>query len=387
MSQHSDFFALSIDTEKSIAQIDREELSKQLPHFEGDALVNQQSSNRQDNHQLLKVLLEALELKHDKKIADEKVTTVSKKALLAFGLTCLAGLLCAFLDGIDGIASIIQLLPLSPIFSALVVASFVIISITVFVGFDVTESAKLLGIELDVRESSPFGVISEQKKMIYDINRYLEREIIDAKSDEELENLKSKLAQLVEINAALDNDIEAIDSYMENAPMVSLWRNFAAVSCALLYLNFGFFTGQAGILYLLGNVTMAVVMTQPLLACLVLGGAAVSAFGYAAFYWMVQRPGVENLICRVLYGVDLEALESAKSDMNNIHLSSSLECKQTSIENALANPKLKPEKTGGSAWQSSIGLFSHSRDENISEEKTNDPNYDASAASVIGSMS
>ena len=383
MSLESNFFSLLVDR-SSIAQDDMDERSTHLPRFEGDALVNQQSSKNQVNHPFLKTLLEALELKHDKKITDEKVTSVSKKALFAFGFTCLAGLLCAFLDGIDGIASIIQLLPLPAFFSALVVASFVIISITVFVGFDVTESAKLLGIELDLRETSPFGLISEQKKMVHDINRYLEIEMIDAKSDEELEVIKEKLAQLVEINSTLDNNIEAVERYMENDPMVSLWRNFAAVSCALLYLNFGFFTGQAGILYLLGNLAMAVVITQPLLACLVLGVAAVSAFGYAAFYWMVQRPGVENLICRVLYGVDLEALDTAKSDMNLAHLSRSLECKQTSVENALVNSK--SEKAGASVLPSIGGIFSPSCAVNTSDEKTNDASFESSSSSLMKRM-
>jgi hypothetical protein len=130
-----------------------------------------------------------------------------------------------------------------------------------------------------------------------------------------------------------------------------------------LYLNFGFFTGQAGILYLLGNITMAVAMTQPLIAATVIGVALLSAFGYAAFYWMVQRSGVENLVTKQVYGVDLEALENIQTDEYQSQLSTSLDCKQKSIEQKQQYLKLSFQE-GSDSFIDNLGLLAHDSAEN-----------------------
>jgi len=339
-----------------ISSIENEKNIKPIPLYNGYELVHQHSIENQNIYNQLKHFLDSLQCKYDDKNSDTKPNNKGQAWFFAFGLTCLAGFVCAFLDGIDGIASIVQLLPLSAIFSALVVSSFVFISITVFIGFDVTEAAKLLNIDINFRESSPFDYISTQKQMIHDINRYLEREIAEAVSKETLIATKANIENLIRINDSLDAKIKAVDLYMINDPLVFWWKNFAAVSCTLLYLNFGFFTGQAGLLYLLGNISMAVVMTQPWLAALVIGGACMSAFGYAAFYWLVQRPGVENLICKTLYGVDLETLELVQSDEKQSHLSSALESKQKLLSKLCDTTE--PENKSESVWQSHSCLFS-----------------------------
>lgn len=314
---------------QSPTQVNQALASQLLPSYVSKNTEQTFAENTLD-HEFVDELLSQLAQYYDKQDEELSKEGISKPLFILFGFTCMAGVLCALLDGIDGIASIVQLLPLPPILSGLIIATFALISITVFVGFDVSESAKSLGIQIDKTHETVLGRMAELKKKIKQANQYLEAAIIKADSDE-LPQLSKDLDKLIGLNHQLDIEIKAVDDFVANSSRANFWRKFAASACALLYLNFGFFTGQAGILYLLGNISFAAAMMNPITASLVIGGALLSAFGYTAFFYLVQCSSVENLITKHVYGIDIETLEATQSEEMTSELSTSLDLKQKQI--------------------------------------------------------
>lgn len=288
--------------------------------------------------------------------ADVQEETASSNAFF-FGLACLAGLVFAFADGLDGIVSILQLLPLSHGLFVFIVSFFALLSMTVFIGFDVAEASSNLGFSC----FEPNNVLSDiklEKERIEALMHIIEASSLKTKSVDELKSLGTLLTALMKCNRRLDLQITTLSSQKDSNHALLIAQWLSAILCCLLFLSFGFFTGQAGALFLLGDLTMKMAMSQTFTAVFTLACASISSVGCAAFYWMVQRPGVENLVSKLLCGFDSESLESLESPEKRSQLSSALKLKSAlTLEKGelyFENEKLKKNAQISRSPQNSI---------------------------------
>jgi hypothetical protein len=150
----------------------------------------------------------------------------------------------------------------------------------------------------------------------------------------------------------MDLQVKKASSFLNDDSKVRFYRFLAAFLCALLFLSFGFFTGQAGMLFLLGGITMEAAMSTTFTAALVLSASVITAIGCTCFYWLIQRPGVESLLCKVLYGVDSEKLEELGSEKYQQNLTDRLEVKKELLQQKIE--WITPKAQGAA---STLGLF------------------------------
>lgn len=247
-----------------------------------------------------------------------------------FLLACIAGLIFSFVDGLDGIVSILQWVPLSHFIFLSIVAFFSLLSVTVFLGFDVVEASNNLGFNFKSVKNK-LEMITAQKKAVADIILAVEQKLLTTSAVDELKELCDLLEATQSINKKLDEQIQSLSIQHNQLFYLNIAKKVAAVLCCILFLSFGFFTGQVGALFLLGDITMKLAMSHTFSAFLTMSCAAISSVGCAAFYWMVQRPGVENLVSKLLYGFDEEAFEELNNSAEQEKISNALDTKLSLI--------------------------------------------------------
>jgi hypothetical protein len=311
------------------------------------AIQNQQYIS-QSNHSLLLDLLSHF----GQQQAEVEEQNKDSATMIFFILTCISGLTYGFMDGLDGIVSIVQLLPISQTLAIFLIASFTSLSMLVIMGFDIPESAKVLGLTQDKDPQKPFDLLYAQKILVEQISELMDKQIIKTNKHHELETLASLMDKIIVINTEMDLQVKKASSFLNDDSRVRFYRFIAAFLCALLFLSFGFFTGQAGMLFLLGGITMEAAMSTTFTAALVLSASVITAIGCTCFYWLIQRPGVESLLCKMLYGVDSEKLEELESDKYQQNLTNRLEAKKE-----LLQQKIEWIGANEQGTVSTLGLF------------------------------
>lgn len=237
-----------------------------------------------------------------KVLFDNKTLAVMLLSALGF-----VGIVNNSLKGFNGIVSILRLFTLNPLALYPAGVFFALISATIFFSFDLNQSAKFFGIPF-FEHSDVMQNLMEQERLLKSITRSLDKDLIQIKTRAQRERtrtlihvIQSQLNQLYHYKKQLKKQSEA--TYIK-----VIEKLFAAV-CGLLFLFNGYFTGQAGAMFLLGASSIAAGMATPLGAFVMISLGIIASIGAFAFYAIVQRRGVESLV-RSLMGFNKEQVKS-----------------------------------------------------------------------------
>lgn len=339
MTQKS--FALSSKTLKQLNELNhlrvnlRLEADNSLSYVAYKAwLLRQKKDNLSKKEQFLYSQLEASLLKD--LMTNVVVNTSSEQRKqrpswlkrYMFGLACIGGIIFAICDGIDSSLSFLTLFTNATLVLLIPTAIISIVSMVVFVGFDIHEASKNLGLSFF---DTPGYVdkLQKQQKHIKALLSEFDRLLIKAKDNKALSELK----QLLDIiGLAKDNLIAAKEGLVqaETSRGLQIAKEISNHLCALFYFGTGFFIGQGCALQFLGGVSMTAAMATPLGAALFIGLSTLCAIVFTAFYYIIQGPGVKNLIGK-MFGFDGEKIEALCDEDDEHDLENNFNNKQALV--------------------------------------------------------
>ena len=237
-----------------------------------------------------------------------------------------AGSFLAITEGIDGMASMLSLLPsFSPIWLVIGGGLFSVLSLSVFYGFDMISISENLGIESNKTPDLLDQYILQIEKMEQITNYWLlhAHEIDEQSLLVEIDGIRDAFEErLTSLRQAGSN----YESALQNMGLYCFKKVFSTLT-ALFYFSGGFFGGQslAMTLLSLGGVTATALSPPVLLTSVFLGVAAMSIF------WFFERPGVENLVGQWV-GLDQDKIEQLSSETTINHIESQLNLLKAKIE-------------------------------------------------------
>lgn len=238
---------------------------------------------------------------------DKPKTPWYKKAL--FGLLLISGISVAVCEGYDAVGSILGMFSAVPAIVIMATGlAFSVLSVSVFLGFDLLETAKNLDVPLN-QARALLDVYLEQAAMIKTIRKTISENLLLHKyKDDDLAALQELSKLLKNQHKKLTEAGEQYQTSLDN-PFLRGLKFMTAGATGLLYFGGGFFSGQAMAIAVAGFFIASVSPTcWPVIAVGV-------AIGLASFcgYWFVQRPGVENLVGRC-FGLDHEKIETLQPE-------------------------------------------------------------------------
>lgn len=258
---------------------------------------------------------------------DSEKKSVTWFAWVKFLALAVAGTLFFGCEGFDGITAILGItaLPTLVIFIAGIIFS--VLSIMVFFAFDLLEISKNLGISV---KNAPKMVDTylEQINIIKSLRKKIRASFLNNTAEELRVNI-ALLQMLQEKHDGLKDVRDALKKSLNN-PFLNIAKLATASITGIIFFSGGFFAGQTVALAIAGFFTAAILPTAwpIILVSILVGLAALSV------YWFVERPGVENLIGR-LVGLDEEKIEQLCDELVVAKEQNKLQELQKTLENAL----------------------------------------------------
>ncbi len=242
---------------------------------------------------------------------------------LMFGLLLFSGTVLAVCEGYDYVTSILSCLTWIPSSVVCVVGlAFAMLSIMLFYGFDLEEISKNLNVKI-ITPLHLLDIYLQQVNEMEAIQQWLQRQIYDAENLQELEKLKVTLDMLVAVHHRLNVARYKFEQVLRDPFLICL-KSATAILAGFIAFGSGYLASQSLSLTIVGLFLTSVSVTSlPVLAiCSAIGLAA------AGVYWHVERPGIENLIGKLM-GLDNESMRKFEQE-------TSLTLKLDNLENQLA---------------------------------------------------
>lgn len=238
-----------------------------------------------------------------------------------------AGVLNAALAGFNGIASVISIFTSNLALAILPGLVFATIAAVIFVGFDFSQAANNIGIKV-FKDRRVLGDMLKKQKQLQHFLNSTDALMTTMATRQSIGDLKSLLKVIDKQVQSVNTFSYALNDTLTAPSKFNKFKKACGVFCGALFLFGGFFCGQAGAMFLLGEVSMVAAMSTPAGLALVLILGCLSAVGAVSFYSMVQRPAVESLIGKFV-GFTPETVASL-TDGNTIGLlaqQSSMKCR------------------------------------------------------------
>lgn len=242
----------------------------------------------------------------DEHIAPEASKVPWHKQALFYWLVG-AGSLLAITEGIDGMASMLSVLPsCSPIWLVMGGGLFSILSLSVFYGFDMVSISQNLGMASNKKPDLLDQYILQIETIEQITNHWLLHlhEINDLSLLLEIDHIREAFKdQLMTFRQVGEN----YESALNHVGLYCLKKAFSVLT-ALFYFSGGFFGGQtlAMTMLAMSGLTVTALSTPVLFSSVFLGVAAMSIF------WFFERSGVENLVGQKV-GLDQDKIEQLSS--------------------------------------------------------------------------
>ena len=234
---------------------------------------------------------------HSTKKPEPKKSNWSK--FLKFGFLAMAGLLFAACEGFVGIVALLGLVaaPWAVLISAGIL--FALFSVIVFVGFDLRQISKNLGVGL-FQSPVYLDLCIEELALLRDIKSHIRNTYALVDNNENNEALLAAIqSRFQEIKTQ-----QAEYKQLKHGFLYSGSKFTLSLMIGLLFFSGGYFTGEAVALFFAGLVLASVVPTMwPVVVFSIIVGIA--AF---AMYWYEQRPDIENLIDQTV-GLDKNKIQ------------------------------------------------------------------------------
>ncbi|QRN02655.1 hypothetical protein GH742_01500 [Legionella sp. MW5194] len=242
------------------------------------------------------------------KIAEKKKSNWFNKLKLI--LLVVAGTVFFGCEGFDGITALLGIfnLPTVGIFVAGTVFS--VLSILVFYAFDLVEISHNLGVNL---KSAPkmVDLYIKELESIKALRIKINSEWRKKQASEELEEYIQLIEALKAHREEILKDAETLKKSLER-PVLKAAKLVTAAITGVIFFSGGFFAGQTVALAIAGAIGASVSATfWPII--LVSVGVGLAAL---AVYWFVERPGIENLIGRMI-GLDKEKIDKLTDKSEN----------------------------------------------------------------------
>jgi VIT1/CCC1 family predicted Fe2+/Mn2+ transporter len=220
-----------------------------------------------------------------------------------FIILTIAGIVLAFCDGFNGITSILALFNPVPMTIFTIGVAFALISVAVFHGLDLVEISRNVGVKPNASKAL-LNTLVKQVELIKEIRNKIDHIYIETEDREELQNYHRIIKMLIQRFNAMEDERNSYLQAMDN-PLLKMAKLSAALITGVLFFSSGFFAGQSLALPIaaLFVASASATFLPVLLASL--------AIGIAAFcvYWYSVRPGVENIVGR-LVGLDKEEVDN-----------------------------------------------------------------------------
>ncbi|MFC7782412.1 DUF1206 domain-containing protein [Legionella taurinensis] len=242
------------------------------------------------------------------KIAEKKKSNWLNKLKLI--LLAAAGTVFFGCEGFDGVTALLGIfnLPTVGIFVAGTVFS--VLSILVFYAFDLVEISHNLGVNL---KSAPkmVDLYTKELESIKALRIKINSEWRKKKTPQELEEYIELIQALKARREEILKDAETLEKSLDR-PALKAAKLVTAAITGVIFFSGGFFAGQTVALAIAGAIVGSVSATfWPII--LVSVGVGLAAL---AVYWFVERPGIENLIGRMI-GLDKEKIEKLTDKKEN----------------------------------------------------------------------
>lgn len=235
---------------------------------------------------------------------------ISWASRLKFGLLLIAGTIYFGCEGFDGVTTLLGSFSIPSIAILAVGLSFSILSIIVFYAFDIMAISYNLGISI---KSAPkiVDIYLKEVELSMSIRKKIDNNYLEAESKQkDLQNYLSIIALLRKRDKDLDRARNELKR-RNNNPFLKGLKLLTASIIGIIFFSGGFFAGQtvAMAIAILFIPTVASTFWPIVVAAILVGLASF------AVYWFVERPGIDNLIGRIL-GLDKEKIDQFSDETN-----------------------------------------------------------------------
>ncbi|MDP1603622.1 MAG: hypothetical protein Q8M03_10195 [Legionella sp.] len=223
-----------------------------------------------------------------------------------FVLLTIAGIIYCACEGFDGITAILSITTLPPMFVFFGGLIFSVLSIVVFLAFDLVEISKNLGVNIK-NTSKVVDVYLQEIELI----KRLRKNIDNNYSHEDIETLNSDIKlikMLIERYESLDEARQSLKKAHER-PYLKIAKLLTAGISGILFFSAGYFAGQT---VALAVASLFLASVSPAFWPIIMVSIGVGLIALSV-YWFVQRPGIENLISRWA-GLDKDKIDKLCDD-------------------------------------------------------------------------
>lgn len=260
----------------------------------------------QDERYYIEALIAAHLKDMEKALQVSKVQEKKKSnwvSRLKFILLMIAGTIFFGCEGFDGVTALFGIFNLPTVGIYVAGMAFSILSILVFYAFDLMEISHNLGVNF---KSTPklVDLYTKELESIKLLRIKLNLEFSDKGTAEELEEYLQLMKALRARRDEILRDVEVLKKSLNNPALITI-KKLTAFLTGLIFFSGGFFAGKTVALAIAG-LFVATVSPQLAIGILVIG-LLVAAASFA-IYWYVERPGIENIIGRII-GLDKEKID------------------------------------------------------------------------------
>ena len=259
---------------------------------------------------------------------------------LRFALLVSAGTIYAACDGVDGIITILGLIPHIPLSFLLVVgAIFAFLSIGVFYGFYLPAFSEN-ETELPNHQTDLLDAMIDEANLAKELTHHLLADYASkTKSQEELGQMKRLLQQIYKKLETMKSDYDK----KLTEPWLQAITLAVSASTSVLFFGYGFFVGQFMALLLMTLLSASTSATfWPVMLISTLVGLA-----SLIVYWLIDRKGLEKFVGRCL-GVDqdkIEQLPEKKETDKQLALLEKIESAEGAPPSAMNHPFFNPQSS------------------------------------------
>lgn len=216
------------------------------------------------------------------------------------------GILNNSLGGFNGMAAIASLFTTNIWIILPPAILFALINAVIFIGFDFSQAAKRLAIQT-FSPPKKLSLLLKQKQLLMLLAKLAQQWMLSEKPEEH-QNLSLLFTILDKQKNSFSESLAKWQTTYYLTPKAKTIKTLIGYACTILFLLCGYFNGQAGAMFLLSIPTIAVALSNPVTATIVILTGILSAVGAASFYFFLQRQGVESLASRMM-GYDEQSIE------------------------------------------------------------------------------
>lgn len=222
---------------------------------------------------------------------------------LKFILLVIAGTIFFGCEGFDGVTALFGIFNLPTVGIYVAGMAFSILSILVFYAFDLMEISHNLGVNF---KSTPklVDLYTQELESIKLLRIKLNLEFSDKATAQDIEEYLQLMSALKARRDEILRNVEVLKKSLNNPALITI-KKVTALLTGLIFFSGGFFAGKTVALAIAG---LFVASVSPQLAIGILVMGLLVAAASLAIYWYVERPGIENIIGRII-GLDKEKID------------------------------------------------------------------------------